>query len=99
MGGPERRDVAGRALLPAMAGLGAEPRAVGGADGLVDRGEAERRAAGETGHRARVAPQPGEHGAAGGVGPRAEERVGPPGIRTYNHSVIRERTGILAGWV
>ena len=90
MGGLQRRDVAAHALLPALAGLGDEPRALERPDVLVHRGEADRIAAGQVGDGLRVAQDDGEDVAAGGVGQRVEERVGPLGlVRTYNHSVTR----------
>ena len=89
MGGPERRDVAAHVLLPAMAGLGDEPRALECAHVLVHRGEADRIAAGQVGDRVRIAQHHREDVAAGGVGQRMEERVGLlTRVRTYNHWVI-----------
>ena len=90
MGGPQRRDIAAHALLPAVAGLGDEPRALERSDVLVHRGEADRIPAGQVGDRVLVAQNHGEDVAAGGVGQRVKQRVGPLGlVRTYNHSVIR----------
>src|SRR6187455_2436292 len=89
MGGAQRRDIAAYALLPAVAGLGDEPRALQRPYVLVHRGEADRIAAGQLGDRVRVAQHHGEDVAARGIGQRMKERVGPLAlVRTYNHLVI-----------
>ena len=86
MGGPQRRDVAAYALLPALAGLGDEPRALERSYVLVHRGEADRIPAGQVGYRVPLPQNHGEDVAAGGVGQRMKERVGPLGlVGTYNH--------------
>ena len=76
-------------LLPPVAGLGDEPRALQRSDVLVHRGEADRIAAGQVGHRVRVLQDDGEDVATRGIGQRVEERVGAIALdRTYNHWVI-----------
>ena len=90
MGGPQRRDIAAHALLPAVAGLRDEPRALQRSDVLVHGSEAHRIAAGQVGDRVRVLQHHGEDVAARGIGQRMKERVSPLGPgHTYNHPVIR----------
>ena len=86
MGGPQRPDIAAHTLLPSVAGLGDEPGALQRSYVLVHRGEADRIAAGQVGHRVRLLQDDGEDVAARGIGERVKERVCLLALlHTYNH--------------